>query len=94
LGQHVFVSGFNHGYSDGSRNSSEQPLDLRPVSIGDESHIGANSVVLAGVKIGRRCQIGAGSVVTREIPDFSIAVGNPARVIKRFNSATNIWEKV
>jgi len=94
LGQHVFVSGFNHGYSDGSRNSSEQPLDLRPVSIGEESHIGANAVVLAGVKIGRRCQIGAGSVVTRDIPDFSIAVGNPARVIKRYNESTGLWEKV
>jgi len=94
LGQHVFVSGFNHGYKDGSRNSSEQPLDLRPVVIGDESHIGANSAVLAGVKIGKRCQIGAGSVVTRDIPDFSIAVGNPARVIKRFNHENGMWEKV
>jgi acetyltransferase-like isoleucine patch superfamily enzyme/glycosyltransferase involved in cell wall biosynthesis len=94
LGQHVFVSGFNHGYKDGTRNSSEQPLDLRPVVIGDESHIGANSVVLAGVKIGKRCQIGAGSVVTKDIPDFSIVVGNPARVIKRFNQETGNWEKV
>lgn len=94
LGQHVFVSGFNHGYADGNRNSSEQPLDIRPVIIGDESHIGANAVVLAGVTIGRRCQIGAGSVVTRDIPDFSIAVGNPARVIKRFNTESNLWEKV
>jgi acetyltransferase-like isoleucine patch superfamily enzyme/glycosyltransferase involved in cell wall biosynthesis len=94
LGQHVFVSGFNHGYKDGTRNSSVQPLDIRPVVIGEESHIGANSVVLAGVKIGRRCQIGAGSVVTRDIPDFSIVVGNPARVIKRFNAESGEWEKV
>jgi acetyltransferase-like isoleucine patch superfamily enzyme len=94
LGQHVFVSGFNHGYQDGSRNSSEQPLDIRPVIIGEESHIGANSAVLAGITIGKRCQIGAGSVVTRDIPDFSVAVGNPARVIKRFNQETGVWEKV
>jgi acetyltransferase-like isoleucine patch superfamily enzyme len=88
------VSGFNHGYQDGSRNSSEQPLDIRPVIIGEESHIGANSAVLAGITIGKRCQIGAGSVVTRDIPDFSVAVGNPARVIKRFNQETGVWEKV
>jgi acetyltransferase-like isoleucine patch superfamily enzyme len=93
LGQNVFVSGFNHGYKDGTRNSSEQPLDLRPVLIGEDSHIGANAVVLAGVKIGKRCQIGAGSVVSRDIPDFSIAVGNPARVIKRFNPVSGQWEK-
>jgi len=94
LGQHVFISGFNHGYEDGSKNSSVQELDIRPTKIGEDSHIGANSVVLAGVKIGKRCQIGAGSVVTKDIPDFSVAVGNPAKVIKQFNPDTNKWEKI
>ncbi|OFY51888.1 MAG: hypothetical protein A2X22_04305 [Bacteroidetes bacterium GWF2_49_14] len=94
LGQHVFVSGFNHGYKDATRNSSVQPLDIRPVEIGEESHIGANAVVLAGVRIGKRCQIGAGSVVTKDVPDFSIAVGNPARIVKRFNQESGTWEKV
>jgi acetyltransferase-like isoleucine patch superfamily enzyme len=93
LGQNVFVSGFNHGYKDASRNSSVQELDIRETVIGDEAHIGANSVVLAGVKIGRRSQVGAGSVVTKDIPPFSVAVGNPARVIKRYNPDTQSWEK-
>jgi acetyltransferase-like isoleucine patch superfamily enzyme len=94
LGQHVFVSGFNHGYKDASINSSVQPLDIKPVIIEDEVHIGANSVVTAGVTIGTRTQIGAGSVVTKSIPPFSIAVGNPCKVIKRFNKETNQWERV
>jgi acetyltransferase-like isoleucine patch superfamily enzyme len=94
LGQHVFVSGFNHGYKDATKNSSVQPLDLKPVIIEDEVHIGANSVVTAGVTIGRRTQIGAGSVVTKSIPPFSIAVGNPAKVIKRFNHDTGQWERI
>lgn len=94
LGQHVFVSGFNHGYKDGTKNSSVQPLDIRPVVIEEEAHIGANSVVLAGVTIGKRCQVGAGSVVTKSIPPFSIAVGNPCKVIKRLNMETGVWEKV
>jgi len=94
LGQHVFVSGFNHGYKDGTRNSSVQPLDIKPVVIEDEVHIGANSVVTAGVTIGRRTQIGAGSVVTKSIPPFSIAVGNPCKVIKQLNHVTGIWERV
>lgn len=93
-GQHVFISGFNHGYLDGEQNSSDQPLDLKGVVIGEDSHVGANSVVVAGVTIGRRCQIGAGSVVTKDVPDFSVAVGNPARVIKRYNQESKQWERV
>lgn len=92
-GQHVFIGGFNHGYSDGNTNSKYQPLDVKGVVVEEEAHIGANSVVLAGVTIGKRCQIGAGSVVTKSIPDFSIAVGNPCKVIKKFNFELNKWEK-
>lgn len=94
LGQHVFISGFNHGYGDGTRDSNEQPLDKKEVTVGNESHIGANAVVVAGVRIGERVQIGAGSVVTRDIPSFSVAVGNPARVIKRYDAALGEWVKV
>ena len=92
-GQHVFISGFNHGYEDGSQNSSDQPIVTKPIIIEDDAHIGSNSVVLAGVTIGKRCQIGAGSVVTKSIPPFCVAVGNPARIVKRFNHNTNTWEK-
>lgn len=94
LGQHVFVAGFNHGYGDGTKNSSVQPLDIRKTIIEEEAHIGANSVVVAGITIGKRSQVGAGSVVTKDVPPFSIAVGNPARVIKQFNHSTGLWEKV
>lgn len=92
-GQHVFIGGFNHGYSDGNQNSKYQALEIRPTTIEDEAHIGANSVILPGITIGRRSQIGAGSVVTRDVPPLCIAVGNPARVIKRLNPETGNWEK-
>ena len=94
LGQHVFISGFNHGYADGTRDSNEQKLVRKEVVIGRESHIGANSVVVAGVEIGERCQIGAGSVVTKNIPPYSVAVGNPARVIKRYDPENKTWVKI
>ncbi len=94
LGQHVFVAGFNHGYKDGSRNSSTQPLIVKETIIEDDSHIGANSVVLAGVHIGKRCQIGAGSVVTKDIPPFSVAVGNPAKIIKQYSPVEKKWIRV
>lgn len=94
LGQHVFVAGFNHGFSDGTKNSSVQPLTIRPVIIEEDAHIGANSVVVAGVRIGKRSQIGAGSVVTKDVPPFSVVVGNPAKVVKQFNHDNGEWEKV
>jgi acetyltransferase-like isoleucine patch superfamily enzyme len=94
LGQHVFVAGFNHGYEDADKNSSVQDLDIRETLIDDEAHVGANSVIVAGVKIGKRSQVGAGSVVTKNVPPYSVAVGNPARVIKQYNHETKQWEKV
>ena len=94
LGQHVFISGFNHGYNDGDKDSNEQPLDKKEIYIDDESHIGSNSVVVAGVKIGKRVQVGAGSVVTKDIPPYSVAVGNPAKVIKQYDFEKKEWVKV
>jgi len=93
-GQHVFLGGFNHGYEDGTKNSSNQLIVKKPIIIEEDAHIGANSVIVAGVTIGKRSQIGAGSVVTKSIPPFSVAVGNPAKVIKRYNAETGKWEKV
>lgn len=57
-------------------------------------NIGANCVVVAGVHIGKRCQIGAGSVVTKDIPDYSVAIGNPARVIKRYDINKQKWIRI
>ena len=51
-------------------------------------------MVVAGVTIGERCQIGAGSVVTKDIPAYSVAVGNPARVIKCYDPEKQTWVKI
>ena len=88
IGQHAFVSGFNHCYQDVNINIKFQDL------IEEDTYIGANSVILAGVHIGKHCQIGAGSVVTKDIPDYSIAVGNPARVIKRYDFQQQEWTRI
>jgi acetyltransferase-like isoleucine patch superfamily enzyme len=55
----------------------------RPVVIGDDCWIGGNVVILPGVTIGRGCTIGAMSVVSRDVPDFSVAMGQPAKVVKK-----------
>ena len=58
------------------------PLNFAPVSIADNCDIGVNSVILPGVNIGKGVQIGAGSVVTKDLKDFAVAVGAPAKIIR------------
>ena len=57
----------------------------KAVTIGDDCWIGGNAVICPGVSIGNGCVIGAGAVVTKDIPDNSLAVGNPAKVIRKLN---------
>lgn len=82
LAQGVVVSGLNHNYNRTDIPISEQGVSTALITINDDVWMGANCVITAGVTIGRHCVIGAGSVVTKDIPDYSVAVGNPAMVIK------------
>lgn len=82
IAQGVVISGLNHNYKDTTRTISEQGVSTSPITIGDDVWIGANAVITAGVTIGTHCVIGAGSIVTQSIPDYSVAVGNPAKIIK------------
>ena len=89
FGDNVFVAPNCGFYTAG------HPLDVKqrnagieyayPITIGNSVWIGANVSVLPGVTIGDNCVIGAGSVVSRDIPANSVAVGNPCRVIKTLN---------
>jgi acetyltransferase-like isoleucine patch superfamily enzyme len=94
LAQNITLSGLNHNYEDVSRPIHIQGVSTAPITIGDGTWIGANVVVLAGVTIGKNCVIAAGSVVTKDIPSYAVAVGNPARVLKKYNPEKQIWEKV
>ena len=62
------------------------------VEIGENSWIGENVCVI-GCKIGRNSIIGANSVVTKDIPSYCVAVGSPARIVKRFDLGLNLWRK-
>lgn len=80
FGPNVAIYTAGHPIHPDSRNSGyEYGI---PVTIGDNVWIGGSTVVMPGVTIGSNCVIGAGSVVTRDIPDWSIAVGNPCRVLR------------
>lgn len=65
---------------------------IHPVRIGRGTFVGAHSVILPGVTIGAGCVIGAGSVVSRDVPDFCIAAGVPARVIRVFDFDSRTWK--
>jgi acetyltransferase-like isoleucine patch superfamily enzyme len=81
-----------HGYENALEPYKYQRLvRIAPIVIKRGSWIGQNVVVLPGVTIGEQCIVGANSVVTRDIPDRSIAVGAPARVIKRWDEVAQAW---
>ena len=81
-GHNVYITDANHGYEDPDTPIGRQFVDPRPVRIGAGSWLGHGTIVLPGSSIGRHVVVGAGSVVTGVLPDFSVAVGNPARVIR------------
>ncbi|MFD2905926.1 acyltransferase [Sphingobacterium anhuiense] len=94
IGQHVLISGLNHNYEDIQSTIASQGVTVAPVSIGDDVWIGGNVVILSGISIGQHAVIGAGSVVTKDIPAYSVAVGNPARVVKVYDFNLNAWVKI
>jgi acetyltransferase-like isoleucine patch superfamily enzyme len=95
LARNVYISDHAHAFENIDIPIMQQGIkDIAPVIIGRETWLGQNVVVLPGVTIGRHCVIGANSVVNASIPDYSVAVGAPARVIKRYNHAAGAWERV
>ena len=88
LSPNVYITDCDHEY----RNIDVPVIDQgivqkgQKISIGDGSYIGINAVIVGNVKIGKHCVIGANSVVTRDVPDYCVAVGGPVRVIKNIKN--------
>ena len=81
IGAHTSLLGFNHSMAP-DRPVFRQPLTSRGIRVGDDVWIGSHVIVVDGVTIGDHCVIGAGAVVTRDLPAWSVAAGNPARVLR------------
>ena len=95
LARNVYISDHAHAFEDIKTPIIQQGIHgIAPVSIGRGTWLGQNVVVLPGVTIGQNCVVGANSVVNSSIPDFSVAVGSPARVIKQYNQETGLWERI
>lgn len=93
LAQNIVASGLNHHYTDVHQPIHKQGVGVAPIVIEDDCWIGANAVITAGVTIGKHSVVAAGAVVTKNIPPYSVAVGNPSRVIKRYDEVQKEWIK-
>lgn len=93
LAQHVVISALNHNFENIQIPIAQQGFSMKKIYIESGVWIGANAVVTAGVHIGRNSIVAAGSVVTRDVPPFTVVGGNPAKVLKQYNEKTQSWEK-
>jgi len=94
IADHVYITDNLHGYEDIDMPPAAQPLKVPgPVSIGDDTWIGERACILPNVSIGKHCVIGAAAVVTKNIPDYCVVVGTPARIIKRYDFDAKDWRK-
>jgi carbonic anhydrase/acetyltransferase-like protein (isoleucine patch superfamily) len=92
IGDHVYIADTHYTFDDPNRPIADQPLaPPEPVRIGAGSHIGVRAMIQPGVTIGRNGYVGAAAVVGRELPPFSVAVGDPARVIRQYDKAAEQW---
>jgi lipopolysaccharide O-acetyltransferase len=101
IASRVFISDHNHGRFDGSDPldapmvpPSLRPLYGKPVRIGNRVWIGENVCVMPGVSIGEGAIVGASAVVTKDVPENCIVVGNPAKIVKNYDKATGEWRRV
>ena len=92
--QNVVASGLNHEYRDVNVPIHKQDVTTAKITIEDDCWIAANVVITAGVTIGKHSVIAAGSVVTKDIPPFTVAAGNPAKPIKRYDAGQKEWVRV
>ena len=93
IASNVTITDIEHGYTDIRTPIEWQDLIVKPIRIGSDCKIYNNAVILQGCEIGNHCVIGANSVVKGKFPDYSVIVGIPARVVKRYNPLSGQWEK-
>lgn len=100
MASNIFISDNSHGAYSGCGQSSpeippdERPIVTKPVRIGDNVWIGEGVAILPGVSIGSGAVIGASSVVTHDVPSYSIVAGAPASIIRQWSGSLGAWERV
>ncbi len=92
--QNIVASALNHDYKDVTVPIYEQKIITKPIIIEDDCWVAANAVITAGVTIGKHSVVAAGAVVTKNVPPFSVVVGNPAKIIKQYDFDLKEWKTV
>jgi acetyltransferase-like isoleucine patch superfamily enzyme len=83
IGEYTSIRDYDHEFDDLSRPIKDQGYKGKPIDIGKDCWIGRGCMITSGVRIGEGAVVGANSVVTHDIPAFSVAVGAPARVLRK-----------
>lgn len=89
----VFITNCDHEYQKKDTFLYDQPLRTSKTKIGEYSFIGYGAVIQAGTILGKQCIVGSNSVVRGCFPDYSVIVGSPAKIIKKYNPESKCWEK-
>lgn len=90
----VHISDRNHSYEDINIPINIQPIITKgPIIIGAGTWLGFGCQIMSGVKIGKHCVIAAGAIVVKDVPDYSVVGGNPAKILRYYNPDTKSWEK-
>ncbi len=87
FGHRVMIISRSHDYNLFGRERQEH-IEERPITIRTGAWIGSGSILLGGITIGKHAVVGAGSVVTRDVPEYTVVAGNPAKVIKTIDRTT------
>lgn len=93
LSANSFVTDTTHPYENIDHAPRYNKLKLlSPVVIGDDTWVGRNAII-SGCKVGKHCVVGANAFVNKDVPDYCVVVGNPARIVKRYNFESKMWLK-
>lgn len=91
--ENVMITDIDHNYQDINIHVLDQEFIISKTEIGENCYIGFGAVIQAGTVLGKQCVVGANSVVKGSFPDYSVIVGAPGRIVKRYNVKSDKWEK-
>jgi acetyltransferase-like isoleucine patch superfamily enzyme len=93
IAENVMITNIDHEYQEIDKHILDQKHISRETKIGENCFIGYGAVIQAGTILGKQCIVGANAVVRGTFPDYSVIVGVPAKIVKRYNPKSELWEK-
>lgn len=89
----VFITNIDHGYQNIEKHILEQNWKIKKTEIGEGCYIGFGAGIQAGTILGKHCIVGANAIVRGIFPDYSVIVGVPGRIVRKYNEKTMQWER-